>query len=431
MAQDPIYDFFVQELRKTLRHLYSPADLRKSPLMALFTDKATKDPVYTLRKILIDSIQLLNPGPKASFDSDARRIYYALSYRYVEQTPPKIVADGLGIGVRQLQRLTQEAEQLLADTLWSRYDLSGKTQNLAELASGAPANSPLEEEPAVSKPMTPERDQELQWLKESFPSEVVNIAEVIATLRRTLKPLIQAANVQVEWRLQEDVPPVTGQATPIRQALLNLLMAAVSSAPGGKVQVDVASGAQGIEIQMQAARGTGAPADAPQPDLSEYLQMARQFAGLVNGALEVSQKDEPGRAFCARFALPFADQVTVLVIDDNIDTLRLLQRYLSGTRYHFLGASSPDQALALIESQRPHIIVMDVMLPGIDDWELLGRFREHPQTRAVPIIICTILPQEELARSLGADGFLRKPVSRLTLLAGLDHQVERLLKESK
>ena len=67
----------------------------------------------------------------------------------------------------------------------------------------------------------------------------------------------------------------------------------------------------------------------------------------------------------------------------------------------------------------PKFIILDVMLPGTDGWELLGRLREYPQTRAVPIIVCTILPQEEFALALGAAGFLQKPVSRNTLLAEL------------
>jgi CheY-like chemotaxis protein len=66
---------------------------------------------------------------------------------------------------------------------------------------------------------------------------------------------------------------------------------------------------------------------------------------------------------------------------------------------------------------------MDVMLPGIDGWELLGRLREHPHMRAVPIIVCTILPQERMALALGAAAFIRKPASRETLLTALDQQV--------
>jgi CheY-like chemotaxis protein len=71
------------------------------------------------------------------------------------------------------------------------------------------------------------------------------------------------------------------------------------------------------------------------------------------------------------------------------------------------------------------------MLPGVDGWEILGRLREHPTTSSVPVIISTILLQEDLALSLGAAGFLRKPFTQTALLAALDQQAASFLKESR
>ena len=60
------------------------------------------------------------------------------------------------------------------------------------------------------------------------------------------------------------------------------------------------------------------------------------------------------------------------------------------------------------------------MLPDIDGWDMLGRLRAHPKTSDKPVVVCTIMPQEQLALALGAAAFLQKPVSRETLLAELD-----------
>jgi CheY-like chemotaxis protein len=54
---------------------------------------------------------------------------------------------------------------------------------------------------------------------------------------------------------------------------------------------------------------------------------------------------------------------------------------------------------------------------------LLGRLHEHPGTHNIPVIVCTILPDEDLALALGAAALIRKPVSRLTLLDALDRQL--------
>jgi CheY-like chemotaxis protein len=72
---------------------------------------------------------------------------------------------------------------------------------------------------------------------------------------------------------------------------------------------------------------------------------------------------------------------------------------------------------------------MDVMLPSINDWALLGQLRVHPALLGVPIIVCTILPQEDLALALGAAVYLRKPINREVLLSMLDQLIHRASKE--
>jgi len=64
--------------------------------------------------------------------------------------------------------------------------------------------------------------------------------------------------------------------------------------------------------------------------------------------------------------------------------------------------------------------VLDVMMPGIDGWEVLTRLRAHPTMANTALIVCTVLPQEELALAMGADGFLQKPVTREAFLAMLE-----------
>jgi PleD family two-component response regulator len=151
--------------------------------------------------------------------------------------------------------------------------------------------------------------------------------------------------------------------------------------------------------------------------------MAEQLVQMSGGSLEATSE---GGDWIVELMLPAVEQAEVLVIDDNQDTLRLLQKYLTGTRYRFVGVSEPERALASAEQTDPRVIILDVMLPDVDGWELLERLREHPKTSSIPVIVCTILPQEELALHLGAAAFIRKPVSRQRLLAALDQQLEAL-----
>jgi CheY-like chemotaxis protein len=120
--------------------------------------------------------------------------------------------------------------------------------------------------------------------------------------------------------------------------------------------------------------------------------------------------------------LPVFRQRAVLVIDDNIDFIQLVTRSLTGTRYTVTGERSPQNAVDAVLRAAPDVVLLDVMMPGLDGWEVLARLRRHPGTAGIPVIICTILPQEELALSLGASGFLRKPVTSEQILSVLDRQ---------
>jgi CheY-like chemotaxis protein len=78
----------------------------------------------------------------------------------------------------------------------------------------------------------------------------------------------------------------------------------------------------------------------------------------------------------------------------------------------------------------PQAILLDVMMPQVDGWKVLARLRQHPATEQIPVIVCTIMAQEELALALGAGGFLRKPVSRQDFLDALDRS-DQLASESR
>ena len=74
----------------------------------------------------------------------------------------------------------------------------------------------------------------------------------------------------------------------------------------------------------------------------------------------------------------------------------------------------------MITQQPPDLIVLDVMLPDTDGWKLLIQLHEDPITRSIPVIICTVIREEELAYSLGAAHFLAKPVEPRQLVEALD-----------
>lgn len=404
----PAPEAFVHHLQVALQDLYDPVTLQRSPLIALFNLEQRCDPVSTLRQIITEAIISLRPTAHVALDSNAWRIFNVLTYRYVEQTSQVTVAANLSLSVRQLRRQERIAEQQLADYLWAHYDLAAHTGILPPI--GVAAEKLEEEEPVA------DRAQELEWLRQSFPSAANPLTAILAAVERTLSPLIDSLGVRLNYTLADDLPPVVAPVAPVREALLNLLMAALRL--GGNVCLTAMLCDQGIRVEVGVHDVT--PGRAPDDKTTAYTEMAEQLTRLFGGALLVTQPHGDGRAYAATLILPVAEQLLVLAIDDNADTLRLLQRYLAGTRYRLIGVRDPVEALTVAQTRAPQAIVLDLMLPDVDGWELLGRLRAHPATEHIPIIISTILPQEDLAVALGAAAFLRKPISQEALLSTLD-----------
>jgi CheY-like chemotaxis protein/transcriptional regulator with XRE-family HTH domain len=422
---------FVNELQWALAHLYDPAELRKSSLVARFGLQRHSDPLGALRSLLSGAIQGLKPADSVPLHADIWRVYHVLTYRYSEQLSQREVAADLGLSIRHLRRLEREAVTVLADRLRAQYALQSP-----ERASGAGGAASADMRAAVRAapnraPLAtpgPDREGELAWLAESLPHEVLDLTLVIAGALRTVLPLSEGSGVALEQSLPPGLPPVLAPRGIVRQALLNLLTAAVHCAPAGRVEVSAEVAANEVHVTVSSRSPVGA---RPGGEVSEKLDMTRRLVEPSGGRLWFRADETVGSPFAATLALPLAEQITVLAIDDHADALRLLERYAAGTRYRITGTREPEQAMHLAEELAVRAIVLDIMLPGVDGWELLGRLREHPRLREVPVIVCTILPQEQLALALGAAAFLRKPLSREAFLSALDQQVGQPWRESR
>jgi len=417
---------FETHLRRTLAGLYNPATLRSSPLAQLLAVEPRGNPVTALQHRLISAIESLRPHGSTPPGTQNWRVYQVLRHRYVEQVSQYEVAANLGISVRQLQRLEKLAREYLADTLWTTHNVEAKYAALN--ATDLPASSADDgEQASSSEAPVPSYAQELEWLKNTAPAEMIKIGNMIQEVLKTIGPLLDSAQVSISATVQEDVPEVLLQAPILRQVLVNVLSTAIRYTPGGHVRIENQILQRQVIIQVSAAAQNAANSSKPR-DYPDSLLMTRQLLHLCQGSLEITSEGD--QVYVAKIELPLKERSSVLVVDDNADTLQLFCRYLSGSRYHFVGAQDAKQGLALAVKMAPQIIVMDVMMQGQDGWTLLSQLREHPKTRDIPGIVCTILAHEQLALTLGAADFIRKPVRRADFLAALDRQLEQSPKAS-
>jgi len=113
------------------------------------------------------------------------------------------------------------------------------------------------------------------------------------------------------------------------------------------------------------------------------------------------------------------DPARILVVDDLPQNIKLLEAILAPRGYAVIDATSGEEALAAIGKERPDLVLLDVLMPGIDGYETCRRMRADPSTRLLPVIMVTASGDEEKVRAIevGADDFVQKPINQPELLA--------------
>src|SRR6185369_10665 len=103
----------------------------------------------------------------------------------------------------------------------------------------------------------------------------------------------------------------------------------------------------------------------------------------------------------------------ILVVDDNATNMKLVSYILSARGYEVRTAADAQQALAMVETFQPRLILMDLQLPGMDGFEATRRLKGDPRTRDIVVVALTAYAMkgdEEKARAAGCDGYISKPI---------------------
>jgi signal transduction histidine kinase/response regulator of citrate/malate metabolism len=158
-------------------------------------------------------------------------------------------------------------------------------------------------------------------------------------------------------------------------------------------------------------RGRGTGTAAVQPFVDEAMRWLDNLAP----APQARAPEAPAR-------LPEFGDARVVVADDNADMRAYLSRLL-GHRYRLEVVSDGQRALDAVHRERPDLVIADVMMPGVDGFELLSRLRAAPETRTVPVLILSARAGEESrldGLSRGADDYVIKPFSARDLLTRIE-----------
>ena len=260
----------------------------------------------------------------------------------------------------------------------------------------------------------------------------------------------RGARNTVDVDLDSDLPPIAADRRRITQVMDNLLSNAAKYSPEFST-IRVTGSRKGHHVSISVTDdGMGIPSDQLAMLFKKFSRIdgddrEQKIAGeglglaICKGIVEAhggritaeSGGDErgtritftipeaaaPAPLFYGDAAVAPSDQVRILAVDDESQALWLLRNILSEHGYKLFGTGNPDEMMRLLEIEQPHLVLLDLMLPGVSGFELMGRIREVSD---VPIIFLSANDQEEnvvKALDMGAEDYVVKPFSSTELLA--------------
>lgn len=378
----------VEQLRELLNHLNDPGYAPEPAALAELGLAPGAAPAE-VRAALVRLIERLRPPPDAPEDSLARRFYRLLTMRYLAEATQYQVADALGVSIRHMARLQNEALQALAEQI---------------------GRAPLTETESSASQL----EREVNALYRETSASEEDLGEIAQSAARLALPLALERGVSLRVEAPPQACRVVAPKAVLSQAALSAITYAVRGMARGEVCVAVERDSQEIRVRIAAS-----PHEGPCPREPWLVQeLLEPLGGSVacrcaEGVLELT------------LTLQVAPPVRVLVIDDNRDMLRFYRRCVVGTPFEMVELSDGRLALERARSEQPEIIVLDLMLPNVDGWELLTELTNDPTTRQIPLVVCSVVDESELALSLGATASIVKPVSRESFRAALYRAQQR------
>jgi PAS domain S-box-containing protein len=284
--------------------------------------------------------------------------------------------------------------------------------------------------------------------------ETFEIRPAIEAVASTVVPLIEKNGNALRLDLADGLGTMRADVTRVRQVLFNLLSNASKFTERGTITLRatrehgstgeaVCFTVQDTGIGMtpeQLGRLFQAFSQAETSTASKYggtglgLAISKMFCEMMGGDITVTSAPGQGTAFTARLPAQVRDPReiaparpieagrtagTVLVIDDDPVSRELLARMLGKEGFRVLEAPGGVEGLALARAERPDVITLDVMMPGLDGWDVLAALKNEPGLASIPVVMLTIMDERDLGFSLGAAEYLTKPIERAQLSAVL------------
>lgn len=392
---------FFKLVRHALTHLYDPAELLAHPLAEFLAPhlSGTADRAQVLRAFLLDAVDSLEPPGHAILTDKQRRPHAVLVDRYIGGLSLQDIAAKMHLSVRQVRREHEEGVRALAAYLWT-------------LGYGLATQEPTDEQ---SEETLESEVDALGVALEEHP-----LADLLRSLSVPVRALATGSGVRLELDPLDAACRCLYDDALARQAVLSCLSALCAQNPQALlVGVRYSPSGPSIEIKIT-------PPLRPEAvvALGHSLSSCTGLMKAQGGNVAVLARAD-GRCERVRLWFRLRRGAHVLVVDDNQNMIALYSRYLATGNHDMVAAHSAAEAEACLREWTPDLVILDVMMREVDGWEFLHHIRSLPHLAEVPVLVCSVLYEPQLATYLGAQECLKKPVTAEDLLEAVDRALGR------
>ena len=287
--------------------------------------------------------------------------------------------------------------------------------------------------------------------------ETFDVQPLIQDVVDTIMPLAKKNANTLTIQSASELGSMWADQTKVRQSLFNLLSNACKFTEQGAVKMEssreeeegqawivfrvtdsgIGMSPEQIQKLFQAFTQVAEPGTRQYEGTGLGLAITRHFCQMMGGDITVESAVGQGSTFTIRLPAEVVDpkvvlepQATtavidslpeeppmVLVIDDDPRVPDLIQRFLSKDGVRVVAATSGEEGLRLAKTWQPLAITLDVLMPGMDGWSVLSALKGDPEVADIPVIMLTIVDDQNQGYALGVSEYLTKPIDRNRLIA--------------
>jgi PAS domain S-box-containing protein len=306
-----------------------------------------------------------------------------------------------------------------------------------------------------------------------------NIRHHLKEIAKLFGPRILEKNLKLHVKVDDDVPQkILTDPLRIRQILVNLVGNSLKFTKRGEINLVVrnltgenrAGHIAEIEYSVNDT-GIGIPKDKLGQIFEAFTQAerdtAKKFGGtglgltiskrlieMMGGTINVSSEIDVGSRFWFKIPVEITEpsdkktevsiaaideviqpkpkiQPLILIAEDDIGTIKIYENYLKSRNYNLIILQSGKDVVSTAKKHRPDAILLDVFLPEKNGWEVLRELKSDVVTKSIPVIVCSILQEQNKAINLGALDYIEKPITSNKLLEILEGLQKKAVGENK